>query len=117
MAAWRSSAGGSDREQEWYAFTTETDGCASSVLGSGGGVWECHGSTELWRCNGGCSGTWRAPAGFRFRLANLDALPSAGPSSTTAPRCVAPPGVPEQRAAFHKVEMSSEDSMHWAATS
>ena len=90
---------GTPRTCTWHAFTTNTDGVSKDALDMS--VWECHGSTELWRCAGGCSGVWRAPDGFRFRLA------PAGEGQAW----LAPAGEPQSRPAYHKVEMSSEEAM------
>lgn len=97
--------------QEWYVFTTETDGCARATMSATQslrancirGMYECFGSTETWRCASGCHGLWRAPDGFLF---HVDLATGEAPS-----------GDPEAKPTFHRVTMNRHDAMDYVSAS
>jgi hypothetical protein len=107
----RTAGGDLPLGQEWYVFTAETDGCAlaatsaarSSSTNCIHGLYECFGSTESWRCAGGCHGLWRAPDGFLFHVDHATGE--------------APGGDPGAKPTFHRVTMSHHDAMDYVSTS
>ena len=102
ISGWCRNIAAMDSNQEWYVFTTETDGCAQAAMRDAPtshlrGLYECFGSTETWRCAGGCHGIWRAPEDFLFQV---------DPGTTEAPL-----GDPQAKPTFHRATMSHHGAM------
>ena len=91
--------------QEWYLFTTETDGSAHAAMravssGPNGirGLYECFGSTEAWRCASGCRGLYSPSLSLSLSLSlcltpspSVGGVPLRGSSSTSTPTLVRHP--------------------------